>query len=916
MNWQPDQNTLHKLTALLGSFQTPDSNVLRQAYTALEDAKRMPDFASYMVLIFAQLQGAEQQVIRSQAGVQVKQYLVRHYNTLRPEALAFYKDQILNCVGDSNEKVSNIAGVIVAEVVRSKGLAAWAGLLERLVQLLSSNNQRTVEGTLSALFKVCEDCSGVLCSVDKDNVPRYGAFLDALVEKLLVYCRVPSEPCRRYSLGCMNSLLRYRPPAITSRFGHFLEVVFGLASDPSAAVKATVVKAMTLLVQSCVAPSYMSPYGQYQEGPSPEERARTQLIAPHFEQILQFVLFCTKDDNEDVARQACEFWVAVLRSNLELQGKHVLEMLQPKLPELIRVLLTHMIYDEEEKFNIAREDEEAEKVQDTAPRNFRSRKGNEDDDDFYSGKEHGDAGYWNVRRLAGLALDLLAGAFAEHLLPVFLPAVEELMKEGVPWDALEAGILALGAVSGGCGDAMQAYLPKLVPFLISLLKHPEPLLRNIVCWSLSRYSWWITEQPEEAYLIPTLQGLLQICLDNNRRTQQSGCSAISVMVEDSRTDFTRYINWIVETFEQCFARYGYGNLLVLNDSVATYTETCAWAIKVTPQYVELYKDKILQPMVGRWFGIADDDKLQCSLAGCIGSVIRVVGVAFEPLAPKVFQRCLQVLDTNLVQMASAQAPSDLPDPDFTICMLDLIASMGSGLKEKIEPFVANSNLLGIMYQCMKCNNIYVRQSVFALLGDIAAYIPALLVPKLDELMKVLLQFTKPIAGEGDVNNATWALGCVLASVREHGARFYPQAHHALMAILTAERMRRMLLVNTTVSMARLSLLAPEILAPHLERYVANWCVTTLLPKEASERELSARGVLAAIQANPQAVFNEKLSWVCKMISKFANPPADLAQLFNGFLHTYKQNMGEANWTAFAQNLDPEVRDPIQRMYGV
>ena len=125
----------------------------------------MPDYASYMVLIFAQLQGAEQQVIRSQAGVQVKQYLVRHYNTMPPEALAFYKEQILNCVGDANEKVSNIAGVIVAEVVRSKGLAAWAGLLERLIQLLSSNNQRTVEGTLSALFKICEDCSGMLCII-------------------------------------------------------------------------------------------------------------------------------------------------------------------------------------------------------------------------------------------------------------------------------------------------------------------------------------------------------------------------------------------------------------------------------------------------------------------------------------------------------------------------------------------------------------------------------------------------------------------------------------------------------------------------------------------------------------------------------------------------------------------------------
>ena len=43
----------------------------------------------------------------------------------------------------------------------------------------------------------------------------------------------------------------------------------------------------------------------------------------------------------------------------------------------------------------------------------------------------------------------------------------------------------------------------------------------------------------------------------------------------------------------------------------------------------------------------------------------------------------------------------MPDKDFMIVALDLLSGLAEGLEEHIEPFVASSPIMRLLYQCMQ-----------------------------------------------------------------------------------------------------------------------------------------------------------------------------------------------------------------------
>ena len=59
-----------------------------------------------------------------------------------------------------------------------------------------------------------------------------------------------------------------------------------------------------------------------------------------------------------------------------------------------------------------------------------------------------------------------------------------------------------------------------------------------------------------------------------------------------------------------------------------------------------------------------------------------------------------------------------PDKDFMIVALDLLSGLAEGVGPSIQPLVAKSNILTLLYQCMQDSLHDVRQSSFALLGDL------------------------------------------------------------------------------------------------------------------------------------------------------------------------------------------------------
>ena len=109
-------------------------------------------------------------------------------------------------------------------------------------------------------------------------------------------------------------------------------------------------------------------------------------------------------------------------------------------------------------------------------------------------------------------------------------------------------------------------------------------------------------------------------------------------------------------------------------------------------------------------------------------------------------------------MASAHSSNfEIPDKDFMIVALDLLSGLAEGLGPFIEKFVVNSNILQLLYQCMGDPMAEVRQSSFALLGDLTKACFSNVQPFVGEFLPILGLNLNP-EFISVCNNATWAVG--------------------------------------------------------------------------------------------------------------------------------------------------------------
>ena len=124
---------------------------------------------------------------------------------------------------------------------------------------------------------------------------------------------------------------------------------------------------------------------------------------------------------------------------------------------------------------------------------------------------------------------------------------------------------------------------------------------------------------------------------------------------------------------------------------------------------------------------------------------------FLPYCEPVFQRCVSLVAQTLHQTQVALAnPEHVlpPDKEFMIVALDLLSGLAEGLQSQIEELLVQSNLLTLLYQCMQDHTSEVRQSSFALLGD---------------LTKACFQHVRPCVGKSWLLTLFVTLtGCVLS----------------------------------------------------------------------------------------------------------------------------------------------------------
>ena len=278
--------------------------------------------------------------------------------------------------------------------------------------------------------------------------------LDHLVPEFIKYTSQSIVKVRFYCLKILQALSAIRVPAMTANIDAYIQSLFARATDESSDIRRLVCAALGLILNT-----------------------RADKLVPEMNNVVNFMAFCTKDSDETVALEACEFWLTFA------EDQALRDQLRPYLPKIVPLLLQGMVYSELDLMILDVDDEDEaipDKETDIKPKTYSSKvhaghdsnepsisgagaggksreagdkaldddEDDEDDDDYIDEDDDEMAGEWNIRKCSAAALDVMAVSFGSDMLEILLPYLKErLFNE--EWTERESGILALGAIAEG-----------------------------------------------------------------------------------------------------------------------------------------------------------------------------------------------------------------------------------------------------------------------------------------------------------------------------------------------------------------------------------------------------------------------------------------------------------------------------------
>ncbi|CAI5987577.1 unnamed protein product [Closterium sp. NIES-65] len=193
-----------------------------------------------------------------------------------------------------------------------------------MLQCLDSNDFSHMEGALDALFKMSEDMP---LQLDRDIPGLAERPITVFLPRLLQQFASPHASLRKMALGSVNQFILHMPRVLLVNMDSYLQGLFALGSDPIPEVRRLVCSAVVQLIE--LQPSF---------------------LLPHMRNVIEYMLASTRDSDPDVALEACEFWSAYCENNQSP------EMLREFLPQLVTVLLTNMVYADDDEAVIDAED--------------------------------------------------------------------------------------------------------------------------------------------------------------------------------------------------------------------------------------------------------------------------------------------------------------------------------------------------------------------------------------------------------------------------------------------------------------------------------------------------------------------------------------------------------------------------------
>ena len=361
---------------------------------------------------------------------------------------------------------------------------------------------------------------------------------------------------------------------------------------------------------------------------------RLELVVKHYEAVFEVLIACLNERDQEIALAAAEFWSGLAINQMEDdEGEyHRREIINKVLPILGPILLESCRYAKADQIaslpsnkndlNIYKDKYyETEGVGEDV---------DDDEDDEYGQLES----MGTLRRASAFAFEHLAKVSGEATFNSIKDTLENYLQNADDHQGREAAILVLGAIADEAGsyEYIQPFLPILVPLLFKYLDDSYPKIKSITCWTLSKFSPWLSTQPVEEVQI-YIEKLCSLMLDSDTELQEASCTAVAEMLECSDEKSGVNIEPILQTYGQVCPVYQGNCLLALLDMLGCLVK--GYKDQVNHEGVV---EMVITPLTTKWNEIADNDRIICPLFQCFQYVAEVIGNNITPYAPTIIDR--------------------------------------------------------------------------------------------------------------------------------------------------------------------------------------------------------------------------------------------------------------------------------------
>ncbi|CCF57085.1 hypothetical protein KAFR_0C00900 [Kazachstania africana CBS 2517] len=850
-SWSADPQSVMELVGLLKSSISPNQSERMTSMESLKTFELQPEFLNYLCYILIEgetdqnltsnFSANELSTYRASAGMLLKNTLLNQQSLLKHN-IEYVKNNIVHGLYNStNALVANVTGIVIttlfsAHYRQHRNDPTGYQMLLQLLELASNGNV----GAIKALSKIVED-NGQFFQVDWTGMNGEQIKpIETLIESFLRFIKASNENSiiRSESLKCMNFIIALQNQFFVVKLDEFLAILFGLAeNDHHDDVRIQICVSFTQLLQ-----------------------VRPDKLIDYLDGIVNFCLHIIGTvDDEKVAIEACEFLFEFV--NNTLVPKHIL---QPYVPQLVPVLLAKMVYDndtimvlESHNEDDAYLEDKDEDIKPMAPRIVKRKDvanadastgaNNEDDEDDEDEDDGEIDSVWTLRKCSAATLDSLTTALPRDVIEIAFPFLREHLTSE-KWYVREATILALGAMSEGGMKYFNDQLPALIPFLVEQIKDPWAPIRKIVCWTLSRFSPWVLKDHTE-FMIPVLEPVVNTLVDKKKDVQEAAISSTAVFIENCDPELieTLLYNDLLASFDKCFQLYKKKNLIILYDAVGRFAEK----VLLDDNGMQV----ILPHLINKWTSLPDNDKELWPLLECLSCVASSLGEKFLPMAPDVFSRAYRILChcVELERKAHQDPTIMVPEKDFTITSIDLIDGLVQGLEAQSQALLFPNNdnsILRIMLECLQDPVHEVRQSTFALLGDIVTFhSPQVLSGYLQQFLKFIgteIIHNDDPDGVSSMINAIWCLG--LISERIDLSEYVIDMSRILLDLFTTtlQDVDISVMENIAITIGRMSITHPEVFTSGqfaADNVWSRWCDSVANVESLEEKSSAYMGFL-------------------------------------------------------------------------